>query len=193
MHDDLANVQPAIVGAGDGGERHRRHRASASKQLARQRRLDAEDGTGATPGTAPRPTRVRRDARVEAPRVGHPGPERGRGTQRAAPGTRNASNASRANAATSLRRRPVDRPTSDRETAQTALDLEVTRRREREARAAMEKMERAVETLKAERDDAVERAMRATVAADAARAARDSALERSRKVRRPRRFGCVRR
>ena len=47
VHDDLANVQPAIVGTGDGGDRHRHHRASASKQLARQRRLDDEDGCAA--------------------------------------------------------------------------------------------------------------------------------------------------
>ena len=41
----------------------------------------------------------------------------------------------------------------------------------------MAKMERSIDTLKAERDDAVERAMRADVAADAAHAARDAVVD----------------
>ena len=171
MHDDLANVQPAIVGAGDVGDRHRRHRASASKQLARQRRLDAEDLGGDAQLCA---------ASDETPASKHPawatpGPN-GDGTQLC--GTRDEERV-RVVAPTPPRVSGVV-PSTDAATAQTALDLEVTRRREREARAAMEKMERAIETLKAERDDAVERAMRASVAADSARAARDSALSDSR-------------
>ena len=170
VHDDLANVQPAIVGAGDVGDRHRRHRASASKQLARQRRLDAEDLGGDAQLCA---------ASDETPASKHPawatpGPN-GDGTQLC--GTRDEERV-RVVAPTPPRVSGVV-PSTDAAAAQTALDLEVTRRREREARAAMEKMERAIETLKAERDDAVERAMRASVAADSARAARDSALSDS--------------
>ena len=163
VHDDLSNVQPAI--ASRGGH-------SASKQLARQRRLDAEeaartiaptpgyDGVNDTPGTHHPPawdtpgaegadTAVRSPPPVPPPRMA-----RLSGLSAGEPGY------IRSTAA-----------------ADTALDLEVTRRRERDARTAMAKMERSIETLKAERDDAVERAMRADVAADAAHAARDAAVD----------------
>ena len=163
VHDDLANVQPAIVGTGDGGDRHRHHRASASKQLARQRRLDDEDGCAAG-GDAQLCAASDETPASKHPAWATPGPN-GDGTQLC--GTRDEE-----------RSRVVPSSTD----AGLALDLEVTRRREREARAAMEKMERAVETLKTERDDAVERAMRASVAADAAHAARDSALSDSRRA-----------
>ena len=191
VHDDLANVQPAIVGAGDGGERHRHQRCSASKQLARQRRLDAQDGTA---GAAEDGSEADAQLCDETPASKHPawatpGPNEDagrhpRGTRDeervAAPTPPRLSGVvpSRIERLTESDPRVV-RSNSD-DAARLALDLEVTRRREREARAAMEKMERAVETLKAERDDAVERAMRATVSADAAYAARDSASSDSR-------------
>ena len=104
VHDDLANVQPAIVGTGDGGDRHRHHRASASKQLARQRRLDDEDGcaAGATHSCAPQATRR---PRRSTPR----GPPRARTETEhscAALGTRNAP--------VSSRRRRRESPASSR-------------------------------------------------------------------------------
>ena len=174
VHDDLANVQPAIVGTGDGGDRHRHHRASASKQLARQRRLDDEDGCAAG-GDAQLCAASDETPASKHPAWATPGPN-GDGTQLC--GTRDEER-SRVVAPTPPRVSGVVPSSTD---AGLALDLEVTRRREREARAAMEKMERAVETLKTERDDAVERAMRASVAADAAHAARDSALSDSRRA-----------
>ena len=163
VHDDLPNVQPAI--ASRGGH-------SASKQLARQRRLDAEEA-----------------ARTIAPTPGYDGVNDTPGTHHPpawdTPGAEGADTAVRSPTPAPPPRMArlsglsTGEPGYIRSTAaaDTALDLEVTRRRERDARTAMAKMERSIETLKAERDDAVERAMRADVAADAAHAARDAAVD----------------
>ena len=171
VHDDLANVQPAIVGTGDGGDRHRHHRASASKQLARQRRLDDEDGCAADAqlcaAAARRPRR--------STRVGHPGPERRRNTAVRHPG-RGTLPCRRADAAASLRRRPVfHRRGLGARSGGDPPPRAGGARRDGEDGARRR-------NAQTERDDAVERAMRASVAADAAHAARDSALSDSRRA-----------
>ena len=163
VHDDLPNVQPAI--ASRGGH-------SASKQLARQRRLDAEEAArtiAPTPGY---------DGVNDTPGTHHPPAWDTPGAEGADTAVRSPPHAPPPRMAR-LSGLSTGEPGYIRSTAaaDTALDLEVTRRRERDARTAMAKMERSIETLKAERDDAVERAMRADVAADAAHAARDAAVD----------------
>ena len=163
VHDDLPNVQPAIAS---------RDGHSASKQLARQRRLDAEEAArtiAPTPGY---------DDMNDTPGTHHPPAWDTPGAEGADTAVRSPTPAPPPRMAR-LSGLSAGEPGYIRSTAaaDTALDLEVTRRRERDARTAMAKMERSIETLKAERDDAVERAMRADVAADAAHAARDAAVD----------------